>query len=143
MISQGFLQAQNDNHLEVKIKNIDLLEGQLYLSITSDSALFPYGVIAEENLRKAQITAHEMTLDFVNLPDGEYAIALVQDLNGNGKMDTKKFGIPAEPFAFSNAALRKFGPPFFEQAKFEIRGGGKHIHELVMIYKKPKKKDKK
>lgn len=141
ILFQGLLQAQNDNTLLVQIKNIELLEGKLYLSLTNDSTKFPGGEI-EENYRKIiEVKDHEMSVSFNHLPDGEYAMSIIQDLNNNQELDTKKFGIPAEPFAFSNAAMRKFGPPFFEQAKFLVEGGKEHHQELVLIYRKPKKKD--
>ncbi len=143
IIFQGLLQAQNGNSLEVQIKNIELLEGQIYLSITNDSTKFPGGEVEEKFRKIIEVKSHEMTMRFQNLPDGEYAMSVIQDLNNNQELDTKKFGIPAEPFAFSNAALRKFGPPFFKQAKFVIEGGKEHQQELVLIYRKPKKKDKK
>lgn len=141
ILFQGLLQAQNDNTLLVQIRNIELLEGKLYLSITKDSTKFPGGEVEEKYRKIVEVKDHEMRVSFNHLPDGEYAMSIIQDLNNNQELDTKKFGIPAEPFAFSNAAMRKFGPPFFEQAKFLVEGGNQHHHELVLIYRKPKKKD--
>jgi len=143
LLFQGLLQAQNGNTLQVQIKNIELLEGNLLLSLTSDSTKFPAGEVEEKYRKIVEVDSHEMRVDFKNLPDGEYAMSIIQDLNDNQELDTKKFGIPAEPFAFSNAAMRKFGPPFFSQAKFRLEGGKEHQQELVLIYRKPKKKDKK
>lgn len=133
--------AQYNNSLEVNIKNIELIEGDLYLTLTADSSLFPMGEVAEKYRKELKVTDSQMTTVFSDLPDGDYAMAIFQDLNNNQELDKKKFGIPAEPFAFSNGALRKFSPPYFEQAKFEISGGQAHQQELKLIYKKPKKKD--
>ena len=44
------------------------------------------------------------------LAPGRYAIKSFHDINGNGKMDTNPFGMPTEPFAFSNNARRQHGP---------------------------------
>ena len=51
-----------------------------------------------------------------NLLFGEYAISVIHDLNGNGKLDTNLFRIPKEPYGFSNNAVATFGPPKFEEA---------------------------
>lgn len=134
------LRAQNSNELTVVIKNIEIIQGNLFLRLCNDSAQFPQGTSPEAFLKETKVNAHEMKFIFENLPNGDYAIEVYQDMNENGKLDSKKFGIPAEPFGFSNNALRKFGPPHFEQAKFEIKGGGKHSHEISLIYRKPKKK---
>ena len=136
-----FAMGQKTNDLEVIIKNIELIEGDLYLTLTADSSLFPMGEVEEKYRKVLKVTKSQMSAVFSDVPDGFYAMAIFQDLNHNQELDKKKFGIPAEPFAFSNGALRKFSPPFFEQAKFKISGGQVHQQELILINKKPKKKD--
>lgn len=61
-------------------------------------------------------------LVFEDLPAGEYAIKLVHDKNGNGKMDTGLFGIPKEDYAFSNNVPGPLGPPDFDKVKFSVDG---------------------
>lgn len=56
----------------------------------------------------------------VSIPKGTYAIALFQDLNGNTKLDTNLFGIPKEPYAFSNNIRPKFSEPAFDDCKFNF-----------------------
>ena len=50
---------------------------------------------------------------------GDYAIAIFQDLNGNGRIDCPFF-VPTEPYGFSNDAGRR-GLPRFEAAKVSVR----------------------
>ena len=131
--------AQNTSSLIVIVKNIELIQGTLEVQLSSDSLQY-HGDI-EPSLKlvsSVKVNNNEMYFEFENLAQGEYALAIYQDLNENGKLDRKKFGIPAEPFAFSNNALRRFGPPYFEQAKFSV-GKGKNTQELNLIYRKPKK----
>jgi len=135
-----FAQAQNDCSLTVKFQNIELIQGTLELQLTNDSLEFK----GEKNpnldwVRSVKVIDHTMEISFNHLPEGKYALAVFQDLNENGSLDRKKFGIPAEPFAFSNNALRKFGPPYFQQALFLISSGHNSIH-INLIYRKPKKK---
>lgn len=141
ILMSQFCFAQAQHILEVRITNIELMEGELYLSLTSDSTQFPRHIIDEKYRKTIKVDDSVMLICFTNIPEGFYALAVFQDLNGNAAMDTKKFGLPAEPFAFSNAAIRKFAPPYFEQAKFEISRDQVHREELRLIYKKPKKKD--
>ncbi len=65
-----------------------------------------------------KVTSNPQTLTFTDVPPGTYAIGVVQDVNANGKLDTKMFGIPAEPVGVSNNAKGRFGPPKFDDAKF-------------------------
>lgn len=61
------------------------------------------------------------------LPPGEYAVAVVHDENGNGKTDRGAFGIPTEPFAFSNGARVLMGPPKWQDARFALRAPATEI----------------
>lgn len=141
-LSSQLITAQNTSELTVIVKNIEIIEGTLELKLSSDSLQYRGDIEANLDLvRTTKVTKNEMVFTFNNLPEGEYALSIFQDINENGKLDRKKFGIPAEPFAFSNDALRRFGPPYFEQAKFYVEKG-ENTQELNLIYRKPKKVEK-
>ncbi len=61
-------------------------------------------------------------LAFEGLPAGEYAAKIYHDLNDNGRMDVNPFGMPTEPFAFSNNAVGNMGPANWERARFSVSG---------------------
>ncbi len=58
----------------------------------------------------------------IQLPPGEWAIALTQDLNENDLVDRNLVGIPTEPFAFSNNIHPHFRVPTFDDCKFMVSG---------------------
>ena len=62
------------------------------------------------------------SLKFDGLPSGTYALALIHDENGNGKLDTV-LGIPREGFGFTNNPAIRFGPPSFKSAGVAIVSG--------------------
>jgi uncharacterized protein (DUF2141 family) len=57
------------------------------------------------------------------LAPGRYAIKAFHDVNGDGKMGANPFGIPTEPFAFSNNAVGNMGPAKWADASFEVKAG--------------------
>jgi uncharacterized protein (DUF2141 family) len=57
---------------------------------------------------------------FVNMPQGEYGIVVVHDVNGNGKYDAGLLGFGAEPVGYSNDAKPWLGRPAFEAVSFEV-----------------------
>lgn len=59
---------------------------------------------------------------FEGLPAGAYGMKAFHDVNGNGKMDMNPFGMPAEPYAFSNNAVGNMGPAGWDRARFEVSG---------------------
>ena len=64
------------------------------------------------------------TVTFESIPLGEYAIAVYQDVNGNGQLNRTIYGQPTEPYAFSNNVFGRFGPPKFTAAAFSVEGNG-------------------
>lgn len=66
--------------------------------------------------------AGQTSVTFDSLPDGDYAVRAFHDLNGDGKMNTNPFGMPTEPFAFSNNAVGNMGPASWDRARFALSG---------------------
>ena len=46
-----------------------------------------------------------------NLEPGDYAVAIYHDENGNGQLDKRLFGIPKEPYGFSNNYRPRLSAP--------------------------------
>jgi outer membrane protein len=53
------------------------------------------------------------------LANGEYALVVYHDENGNGRLDENFIGIPSEPLGFSNRYWPQ-GPPTFAKAAFTL-----------------------
>ncbi len=52
---------------------------------------------------------------------GQLAVAAFQDLNNDGKLNRNRYGIPLEPYGFSNGAKGDRGPPSFSAAAVDAR----------------------
>jgi uncharacterized protein (DUF2141 family) len=59
---------------------------------------------------------------FENLPAGDYAVKSFHDVDGDGRMGTNPFGLPTEPYAFSNNAVGNMGPASWSRARFPVSG---------------------
>ncbi len=70
-----------------------------------------------------KVSGDTATQTFDGLAPGRYAIKAFHDVDGDGKMATNPFGVPTEPFAFSNNATIMMGPPKWEAAAFEVKAG--------------------
>jgi uncharacterized protein (DUF2141 family) len=68
---------------------------------------------------------HRVALE--ELAPGRYALAVYVDSNGNGKLDRGMFGIPKEPYGFSQGG-GSMGPPDFSEAAVEVPEAGATIH---------------
>ncbi len=65
------------------------------------------------------------------LPHGDYSLAVYHDRNGNGRLDRKIFGLPAEPYGFSNDVRIRFGPPSWKATRFVHDRQGQVIEVCV------------
>ena len=64
----------------------------------------------------------QVVATFENLPAGDYAVKAFHDVNGDGQMNMNPFGIPTEPYAFSNNAVGNMGPARWSAAHFAVSG---------------------
>jgi uncharacterized protein (DUF2141 family) len=83
-------------------------------------------------LRRLRIEAGEGNLVamFDRLEPGTYAVIVFHDLDGDGRLTMNPFGVPTEPFAFSNNARGNMGPASWEQASFTVRADTTHSIEI-------------
>ena len=76
------------------------------------------------------------TIKLQNLPYGQYAIAVFQDLNGNEKLDTNVFGVPKEPYGFSNNLRVKWRKPRFDEAQVRFAKDGQVVPVQLLTWQK-------
>jgi len=114
MVDQDSLESPVS--IKVNISNIKSDKGTIHVGLYSTQTTWLrnplYGKIA-------QIENGLAYVEFEGLEKGEYAISLFHDENDNEKLDTGWFGIPKEPYACSNGAKGKFGPPKWDDAVFK------------------------
>jgi len=96
-------------------------EGLVRACLTADARHFP-SCDADPAARAVTVKAGAtVVLDFGRVAPGRYAISLLHDENGNGRVD-KALLIPREGFGFSRDAPVLMGPPRFAAAAFDVRG---------------------
>jgi uncharacterized protein (DUF2141 family) len=69
---------------------------------------------------------------FENIPSGTYAISVIHDENGNGKLDRNFIGIPREGVGVSNNPKVGMGGPKYDQCSFTL---GKEQLEMTIAMK--------
>jgi uncharacterized protein (DUF2141 family) len=102
----------------LKVSGVLPGQGPVRVAVFSEGSDFPNHEKAATTLTlpsNANLT--EGSLD--DLPSGKFALAVYQDLNNDGKLNRSNFGIPKEPYGFSNNARGQFGPPPFQAAMLE------------------------
>ena len=97
--------------LTVQVTGVESGEGQVFVGLCPTS--FEESTCTAGKRQPARPGA--MRFSFPGVPAGRYAIAVYHDVNANGRLDKQIFGLPAEPYGFSNDVGRS-APPSFEGA---------------------------
>jgi uncharacterized protein (DUF2141 family) len=109
----------------VTVTGLRSTKGQVLACLTQTAKRFP-NCEHDPAAHKLTVAADtRVELNFGHVPAGTYAIALIHDENGNGKLD-KRLIMPAEGFGFSRNAPVRFGPPSFASASFAVDGHEEH-----------------
>ncbi len=112
--------AFSQNKLTIEIVGVKSSDGNVRVAVydTQDSFLSKDKVF-KTGSASAKEGKTEVSID--DIPDGEYAVVLYHDANGNDKLDTNWLGVPKEPVGFSNAKMKTFGPPKFKECAFKMQ----------------------
>lgn len=118
------------SELTVTISNIENIEGSLEIGLYNDGEHF---MEAGHTFRSVSVEVNSNSETFVikGLPKGTYAISMYHDENSNGICDRNFFGIPNEPYAFSNNFKPKFSRPTFADCQFNLNSNSSMNIELI------------
>lgn len=103
----------------IRITGLKPQPANVLIAIFDSAEAFP-----KPELRKHTevVAATETTLEHTLLLEQNkpLAIAVIQDLDGNRGLTRNIFGIPTEPYGFSNNARGLTGPPDFQKVMFIV-----------------------
>ena len=114
--------------LTVRFTGIETPNGTVLLSLFSSEAAFDAGGKPIASLM-APVKGNTAEAGFSGLTPGRYAVKAFHDVDGDGAMGTTPFGMPTEPFAFSNDAIGEAGPAKWAAASFDL-GASDAVHTI-------------
>jgi len=121
MVPLNVAHAQDAATVTVTFTGIQTQTGAIMAGVYDTEAAFSGG----QPVRgvRVEVSAAEVSTVVSGLTPGRYAIKIYHDVNGDGRMNTNPFGMPTEPFAASNNAPARMGPPAWADAVFEVTAG--------------------
>ncbi len=115
-----FLNSHSPVDLTIHISNVKSATAPIRIALYDKSSDFP----DEKGYAQAKVfvpgKTGEASFVFTGLAEGEYAVAIYQDLDNNSSLNTNFFGYPKEPFGFSNNVKPRFSAPSFKQCKVAV-----------------------
>ena len=114
--------AADTASLTVTFKGMQAKSGAILFTVVNSEDAYNDNAkpVAQDRI---PVAGEPVSRTFTGLLPGRYAIKAFHDVNNDGKMGTNPFGIPTEPFAFSNNATGAMGPAKWDAAAFDVKAG--------------------
>ena len=111
-------QSGGPGSLIVKITGLHSGKGQVRIAVfnSAETWLGDHPVYSST----IKVDGQAVVWKIVDVPYGDYGIAVFHDENSNGKMDKNLLGIPLEPYGFSNNQRVNFGAPKWDKGKVAV-----------------------
>lgn len=116
--------------LVVVVEGVKAAEGAMMVALYRDAEAWDANAMAHGEI--AAVTTPTTEVAFAGLAPGDYAVKLYHDEDGDGQLDTGLFGVPSEPYGFSNNARGRYGPASYEDAVFSL-AAGETRHAITLI----------
>jgi len=115
------LTAQSDGaEVEIQLQGLRNANGLVRLCLTRNPAHFP-NCNGDPAAVKHSAPARHAGIRLRGISPGIYALSVIHDENGNGRLD-RLLAIPREGFGFSRNPRIRMGPPRFDEVRFQVAG---------------------
>lgn len=115
--------ATKSSELSINIRGLESNVGKVLVLVFKDSDGFPEEDKKAYKILELSISNKSASGKISDIPSGTFAISVLHDEDGDGKMKKNGLGIPTEGFGFSNNPSILFGQPSFEKCSFSLKEG--------------------
>jgi uncharacterized protein (DUF2141 family) len=107
--------------VSVEVSELASDQGQVECVLWAGPRGFPTDTTqAVAKIRTQELAHQRATCTFDAVPPGQYAVSLIHDENGDGRMTKNFLGIPVERYGFSRNPRPMMRAPRFDEASFAI-----------------------
>jgi uncharacterized protein (DUF2141 family) len=125
--------ATANSTLEVSVSGLRNMKGNVLICLTANPKAFPDCSKDPNSFKRVVKATAAGSVGIEGVAPGTYALSLIHDENGNGKLDTA-VAIPKEGFGFSRNPTITFGPPKFKSAAFIVNGNATQSVKMKYMF---------
>jgi uncharacterized protein (DUF2141 family) len=118
--------------LRLEVGELRNTRGTLNCRLFAQPADFPEGEGAVTV--RASIAGKQASCAFTNLTPGVYAVAVVHDENGNGRLDRSLLGVPSEGYGVTNNRTYALSSPRWDESKFTLAASDQTVLRVNLRY---------
>jgi len=119
-----FQADEGNSSITVDMSDIRNSDGNVKITLFDTSEGYPEDTGSVAEYAYSDIVDGKASCKFEGIAAGTYAIIILHDEDQDGDMTFNAVGIPKEGVGVSNNAKMKFGPPKWEDSKFEVPESG-------------------
>jgi len=110
--------SESSSTVLIEVSGFKNTRGTLNCRLFNKAADFPdgEGIVT----LRVPITGPNTSCSFSNVEPGTYAVAVVHDENGNGKLDKNFVGVPSEGYGVSNNKTYALSAPKWAESSFTL-----------------------
>lgn len=108
--------------------------GALACALYASPRGFPGEIRFAQARERKRIPRSGANCTFAGLPPGTYAVAVVHDENGNGKLDTNFLGMPTEGWGATNNVKPLMSAPSFADSKVTLKAHKRLVLKVRLNY---------
>lgn len=124
--------ADGSLQVHVEVSSFRHAKGTLNCRLFTEASSFPDGNGARTV--RVPVDGAQASCAFANLAPGTYAVAVVHDENGNGRLDKNLIGVPTEGYGVSNNRTYAMSSPTWDESKFVVAPGESAMLRVSLRY---------
>ena len=124
--------SESSSNVLIEVSGFKNTRGTLNCRLFTKAADFPDGE-GSVTLR-VPITGPNTNCSFLNVEPDTYAIAVVHDENGNGKLDKNFVGVPSEGYGVSNNKTYALSAPNWNESTFMLGANESKTLQVKLRY---------
>ena len=121
--------AEPGQPVSMVLEGLRSAKGRILICIARSADYFP-DCSKDPAKRHMIVATTNEAISLGNFAPGDYAISIIHDENGNGRLDTFA-GIPREGVGFSRNPVLRFGAPSFRSAQFVV--GAAPVQQAIRL----------
>ena len=131
VVGAQFSSAQTTYTLTVVVEGVNEKDGNIgMLVFNSDKGWPDDRKAAFRDIAVPAKPGTTNTIEVPNLPAGQYAVAVIHDVNKNHKLDKNMLGVPTEQWGMTTNPSHGLKAPSYDSVKFTL-SGNQEIHVKV------------
>jgi uncharacterized protein (DUF2141 family) len=132
LVHGALARAQSGAAVRLDVSAFRNADGALGCRLFSDGKGFPDGEGTKTT--RAAISGTKASCEFGSLPPGTYAVVVIHDENGNGRLDRNLLGIPSEGYGVTNNRTYAMTSPKWDESTFSLAVGEPLVLRVVLRY---------